>query len=218
MNNHSPNIPSLQAMQAGRAYLEKKPPGARRSNYRQVDAARDYDSTPRMVRKAVKLLNSGRDDLIRGVEEEGKALSDVENMLKRGEVSRNTQGGQYLYLITEGFKGSKWSKIGVGDLPVRFDEAQRGNPRKLRLAGAWWFPSDTEAQKVEDMIKKDISLPKAPGGNEWRKGMPASYVNEIAISKDGRRSLPPEFNQMGFRRLEGSNQQPKTGIAKQLKL
>ena len=218
MNDHSPNVPSLRAMQAGRAYLEKKPPGARRSNYRQVDAAREYGATPRMVKKAVKLLKSGRDDLIRAVEEEGMALSDAENMLKRDEIPRNTQGGQHLYLITEGFKGGKWSKIGVGVLPVRFDEAQRGNPRKLRLAGAWWFPSDPEAREVEDMIKEDKKLPKAPGGNEWREGMTASYVNEIAVSKDGRRSLPPEFNRMGFRQVEGSNQLPKVGIAKQLEL
>ena len=141
----------------------------RTSDYQQVDAARDFGATSRMVKKAAKLLKSGRHDLIRAVQEEGKALSYAENMLKRGEVQRNAQGGQHLYLITEAVKGSKWSKIGVGDLATRFDEAQRGNPRKLRLAGPWWFPSDPEARKVEDMLKEDKKLPKAPGGNEWRE-------------------------------------------------
>ncbi len=206
-------------MYAARASHAERPPGARSSRYPLRKAAFDYDVGEKLVRDASALLQSGMGDLIQSVDE-GKALSTAyKEYLTAKRAGRNPESvkadsGQWLYLITEGFKGSKWSKIGVGDLPGRFDEAQRGNPRKLRLAGAWWFPSDPDARKVEEMIKEDKSLPKAPGGSEWREGMTASYVNEIAVSKDGRRSLPPEFNRMGFRRVEGSNRLPKAGIAK----
>ena len=197
---------SIAAMQAARAYLKGKPSGSRTSKYREKDAGDAFGVCERTVKKGVALLTSERRDLVIAVKNMELSLSRADQMRKNGQGLREGSDEQWLYLITEAGTDSKWSKIGVGDLVTRFDEAQRGNPRKLRLAGAWWFPTDSEAREVKEMLKEDKKLSKAPGGNEWREGLTPSYVNDIADTKRGRRSLAPGFNRMGFRRMEGSSQ------------
>ena len=196
-------------MEAAKAYLKRKPSGSRKSQYREKDAAAEFDVCERTVKKAVALLSSERRDLVRSVKNRELSLSRADQMRINGQSLREGSDEQWLYLITEPGRDSKWSKIGVGDLPTRFDDLQRGNPRKLRLAGAWWFPADSDARYVEEMLKEDEKFPKAPGGNEWREGLTASYVNDVIVgSKRGRRSLAPGFNRMGFRRSEVSSQLP----------
>ena len=180
MNAKSPNMPSIQAVKAARFYLEKKQAGARTSKYRQKDAANDFDATERMVKKAVKLLQSDRNDLVQAVEKGIIALSDAEQMLGNGRRQRRSLAGQHLYLITEIGKGSKWAKVGIGSPRVRFDEAQRGNPRRLRLAGAWWFQSKREARAVERALLNN-GYREAPGGSEWREGITHAATDEIAV-------------------------------------
>jgi hypothetical protein len=176
-------------------------------------AAADHVVGHKSVKKASALLQSGMEHLIQAVDNGEITISTayreylIAKRAGRNPESVEAASGQWLYLITEKVKGSKWSKVGVGPPTVRFDEAQRGNPRKLWLAGTWWFRSNKEARDVEDVFKGNKKYPKALGGSEWREGMSASDVNEIAVLGGGRRSLVPGFH-MGFRRKEGTNQLP----------
>ncbi len=211
MNAKSPNMPSIQAMKAARAYLEKKQAGVRTSKYRQKDAANDFVATERMVKKAVKLLQSDRNDLVQAVEKGIIALSDAEQMLGNSGRQRRSSTGQHLYLITEIGKGAKWAKVGIGSPRVRFDEAQRGNPRRLRLAGAWWFQSKGEARAVERALLNN-GYKEAPGGSEWREGITRAAVNDIArLARGERVSMAPEFDIRGFRRRQNGKGSASNG-------
>ncbi len=108
-----------------------------------------------------------------------------------------------LYLLTEEDGDTSWAKIGIeseaGVLgpKIRFDEAQRGNPRKLYLAGLWRFEDRKQAMAVEKIFKNDLErYPTVPGGKEWREGIKYSVVHPIAMKHGGRRSPIRAFNDM----------------------
>ena len=199
-------------MAAARASHNTRPPGRKQGTYTLKSAAGDYGVGHKNVRKASALLQSGMTHLIQAVDSGQIVISTAyrdylaAKRAGRSPDSVKAVGGQWLYLITEGLKYTKWSKVGVGPPVVRFGEVQSGNPRKLRLAGTWWFRSDREAKAAEEVLKS--KYPKAPGGNEWLEDITASDVHEIAVAGGGRRSRAPGFNQFGFRRMEVSGELP----------
>ena len=193
MTTNHRNEKSLRAMEAARASLRTRSPGARNGTYTLKDAADDHIVGEKLVKDASELLQSGMDDLVAAVDSGEKAVTTAwKEMRAAAKAGRKSQSvkptrGHYLYVIKEA-EERRWVKVGIGEnLKDRLDAAQHGNPRKLWMAGTWWFRTKREAKSVEKVILKEYR--KAPGGNEWLEGITIKDVNRIAALGGGRRHL-----------------------------
>ena len=188
--NHR-NEKSLRAMAAARDSHITRSPGTKRGTHTLKEAARDYRVGHKLVKDASELLQSGMDDLVAAVDSGEKAVTTAwKEMRAAAKAGRKSQSvkptrGYYLYVIKEA-EERRWVKVGIGEnLKDRLDAAQHGNPRKLWMAGTWWFRTKREAKSVEKVILKGYC--KAPGGNEWLEGITIKDVNRIAALGGGRR-------------------------------
>ena len=190
-------------MKAARASHSTRPPGSKQGIYTLADAARDHAGDDglcyKMVKDASELLQSGMDDLIGAVENGDKAVTtawkEMRAIVKSGRNPRSVKRtrGHYLYIIKEAEERT-WLKVGIGGshLQDRLDHAQHGNPRKLALAGTWWFRNKREAAAVERILLNKYR--KAPGGNEWLEGVTTKDVHECAVAGGGHRALIQGFH------------------------
>ena len=152
------------------------------------------------AKSASELLDSGMWRLVRAVNcgalKIGTATEQRIAAVRKGIPPKDVEPdlADYLYLITEpnGRLGKVGvaSKIGVDGPRARFNEAQRGNPRKLRVAGLWRFTQDGQAEVAERAVLRHFE-PTA-GGKEWRRGITIEDVNRIAEAGGGQRMpVPP---------------------------
>ena len=75
---------------------------------------------------------------------------------------------------------------------IRFDEAQRGNPRQLRLVGLWRFEERKQATAVEKKLLKCGT--RVSGGKEWREGITWEKADEEADKCGGEAQPVVLFN------------------------
>lgn len=112
------------------------------------------------AKNAGDILRSGMEDLRRAVLDGcltvGTAHAQYDAALKAGLDKRSVKAdtSHCLYLIAEEDGNSNWLKIGVASHvgmvgpKIRFDEAQRGNPRQLRWWGYGVSPNVSRPQRL----------------------------------------------------------------------
>ena len=149
------------------------------------------------AKNAGDILRSGMRDLRRAVLDGrltvGTAHAQYQAASKAGLDASSVRAdtSHCLYLITEENGDSNCFKIGVASQvgmvgpKIRFDEAQRGNPRKLKLAGLWRFSERPQAMAVEKKLLENKNYKEVLGGKEWREGINWEKANEEAVKGGG---------------------------------
>ena len=140
-----------------------------------MKTAKDCGVGYETAKNAGDILRSGMCDLRRAVLDGhltvGTAHAQYQAALKAGLDASSVRAdtSHCLYLITEENGNSDCFKIGVASQvgmvgpKIRFDEAQRGNPRKLKLAGLWGFSERPQATAVRKETARKQKLQRSLG-------------------------------------------------------
>lgn len=185
---------------------------------RAMQAAEMADRGECTLKEAAKLCRVGYETAKNAGDIHRSGMRDLQRAVFDGRLTVGTAHAQYqaaskagldgssiradtshcLYLITEEDSNGNWSKVGVASHvgmlgpKIRFDEAQRGNPRKLQLAGLWRFSERKQATAVEKKLLKGHK--RVTGGKEWRDGITWDKANQEAVRGGGAEESVALFN------------------------
>jgi hypothetical protein len=200
---------SKRAMQAARVSLATRN-GGYQGELRLEDVAAEHGVGVKYVKYGRALLRSREsasglrqsqfDALIEDVDSGRQPIYSAyqEHKLLTSGNERHHSGIFGLYLIDEG-NDDEYSKVGVGQLPQRFDHLQEGNHRSLRLMGFWQCSDKAHAMGIEAEIRSHYDIPS--GGTEWLRSLDYRYVHSLCVERGALPFRPvPGFDVSGYRK------------------